>query len=133
RVHSIRNQHHTVHVRQALIANCSTAQDLVPLLGAGAPPIQSEINFTGGTFIDLGRVGENDDQLPQMFTVGGLSTSNFLLYDTIGAVGSDPIRVSGPILFPPTSPRQNPCLTVVTDYTAAGSDPFLTVPSTATN
>ena len=120
-------------VVEAIIDNVGTAQDLVPLLGAGAPPIQSEINFTGGTFIDLGRVGENDDQLPQMFTVGGLSTSNFLLYDTIGAVGSDTIRVSGTILFPPTSTRQNPCLTVVTDYTAAGSNPFLTVTSTATN
>ena len=120
-------------VVQAIIDNVGKAQDLVPLLGASAPPIQSEINLTGGTIIDLGRVGQDDDQLTQMFTVGGLSTSNFFLYDTIGAPSSNTIRVSGVILFPPTSTRQNPCLTVVTDYTATGSDPFLTVTSTATN
>src|SRR5438034_1152253 len=120
-------------VVQAIIDNVGKAQDLVPLLGASAPPIQSEINLTGGTIIDLGRVGQDDDQLTQMFTVGGLSTSNFFLYDTISAPSSNTIRVSGTILFPPTSTRQNPCLTVVTDYTAAGSDPFLTVTSTATN
>ena len=51
-------------------------------------------------------LGQDDDQLTQMFTVGGLSTSNFFLYDTISAPSSNTIRVSGVILFPPTGGRR---------------------------
>jgi hypothetical protein len=121
-------------VVQAIIDDVGVRPDLVGVLPPGTePPIQSEIAFTGGSIIDLGTVGDNNDQLTQMFTVGGLSTSNFHIYDTISAPSSDTIRVSGFIQFPPNSTAATPCLEVVTDYSAAGTDPFITVTSTATN
>lgn len=101
--------------------------------GSTQPAITSEFSPTGGTLIDASRVGTNGDQLPQFFTVGGLSTSNFFLHDTISAPDANTIRVSGGILFPPTSVAPTPCLNVVTDYQALGSDPFITITSTATN
>ena len=42
--------------------------------GSTQPPKQSEFSPTGGTILDLALVGADNDQLPQMFTVGGLST-----------------------------------------------------------
>ena len=74
-------------VIEAIIDNVGPAPDLGGVLGGGdaAPPIQSEINPTGGSVLDLGRVGQNSDQLSQLFTVGGLSTSNFIDYVTISA------------------------------------------------
>jgi len=100
--------------------------------GSTQPPKQSEVSPTGGTILDLALVGADNDQLPQMFTVGGLSTSNFLLYTGISAPDANTIRVTGGILFPPTSVAPTPCLTVVTDYQALGTDPFLTITSVAT-
>jgi len=121
-------------VVEAIIDDVGIQSDLTAIVGSGnEPPITSEFSPTGGTLIDLARVGADDDQLPQMFTVGGLSTSNFLLYSGISAPDANTIRVTGGILFPPTSVAPTPCLTVVTDYQALGSDPFLTVTSTATN
>ncbi len=117
---------------EAIVDDVGLAPDLVGVLPPGTePPIQSEIAPTGGNLVDLGRVGANDDQLSQLFTVGGLSTSNFILYDTVSAPSSDTLRASGKLLFPDVSPT--PCIDIVTDYTAAGSDPFLTVTTTATN
>jgi hypothetical protein len=121
-------------VVEAIIDDAGPATDLVGVVPAGqVPPIQSEINPTGGTIIDVDVVGANGDQLPQLFTVGGLSTANFILYDTVTAPTSDTIRASGKLLFPPISVRPSPCIDVVTDYTAAGTDPFLSVTTTATN
>ena len=68
-----------------------------------------------------------------MFTVGGLSTSNFLLYTPISALTSDTIRVTGKVIFAPFSVEPIPCIDVVTDDSAFGTDPFITVTSTATN
>jgi hypothetical protein len=120
-------------VIEAIIDNVGLAPDLVGVLTAPdvAPPIQAEINPTGGTLIDLGLVGQNNDQLAQFFTVGGLSTSNFILYDTVSAPTADTIRATGKVLFPTVS--VTPCIDIVTDYTAGGSDPFLTITTTATN
>src|SRR5216117_2714580 len=79
-------------VVEAIVDDVSIATDLIGIVPPGSePPIQSEINFTGVSLIDLARVGENDDQLAQQFTVGGLSTSNFILYNTISAPTSDTI------------------------------------------
>lgn len=119
-------------VVEAIIDNVGPVPDLIGVVPT-APPLQSEINTTGGTLIDAGRVGANDDQLTQMFTVGGLSTSNFLLYTSISAPTSDTIRVTGKVIFAPFSVQPSLCIDVVTDYSAFGSDPFITVVSTATN
>jgi len=121
-------------VVQAIIDDVGPRADLVAVLsGSAAPPMQSEIAATGGTLIDIGRVGANDDQVPQMFIVGGLSTSNFVLYDTISAPAPGTIRASGSLLLPPTSQRPTPCIGLVTDFSVAGSDPFFTLMTTATN
>jgi hypothetical protein len=121
-------------VVQAIIDDAAVAADLVGIVPAGQePPIQSEINPTGGTIIDLGRAGMDGDELPQLFTVGGLSTSFFILYDTVTAPAPGTIRASGKLLLPPVSDRPTPCIDLVTDYQALGSDPFLTVTSTQTN
>lgn len=121
-------------VVEAIIDHVGVQTDLVGIVPPSQePPAQSEINPTGGTIIDLARNGTDGDQLPQMFTVGGLSTSNFFLYTGISAPDANTIRVTGGILFPPTSVAPTPCLTVVTDYQALGTDPFLTVTSVATN
>ena len=122
-------------VVQAIIDNVGPAPDLVGVVPPGTePPIQSEIAPTGGTIIDLARVGANNDQLPQMFTVAGLSTSNFLLYDTISIPNSFTIRATGKALLPPLSALPAPCADVVTDYTADSSGgAFVEVTSTITN
>jgi hypothetical protein len=120
-------------VVQAIVDNVGVQGDLSGLVPGSEPPIQAEINPTGGTLIDLGRVGANDDQLAQMFTVGGLSTSNFILYDAASAPSPGVVRVSGKLLFPPASPPSAPCADVVTDYSASGSDPYIVVTTTATN
>lgn len=122
-------------VVEAIIDEVGPPSDLGALLGAAAPPKQSEAGFTGGTLIDLGLVGMDNDQLGQMFTVGGLSTANFILYDSLAAaVGPDyaTITATGRQLgFAPGVPPSN--LPVVTEYTAAGTDPFLTITTTVTN
>lgn len=121
-------------VVEAIIDHVGVQTDLIGVVPPGQEPqAQSEINPTGGTIIDLARVGSDGDQLPQFFTVGGLSTSNFFLYNAISAPDANTIRVSGGILFPPVSVAPTPCLTVVTDYQALGTDPFLTITSTVTN
>ncbi len=121
-------------VVQAIIDDAAPASDLVGILPPDqVPPIQSEISPTGGTIIDLGPAGRDGDELPQLFTVGGLSTSFFILYDTVSAPTPGTVRASGKLLLPPYSDRPSPCIDLVTDYAALGSDPFLTVTSTQTN
>jgi hypothetical protein len=121
-------------VIEAIIDDVGPQADLVGLLGPNAPPKASEAGFTGGSIIDIARVGADNDQLPQMFTIGGLSTSNFILYDSISVstgTTSATITATGGLLgFAPIPPSQLP---VVTTYTASGSDPFLTVTTTVTN
>lgn len=123
-------------VVEAIIDDVGPQTDLEALLGIGnAPPKQNEAAFTGGSLLDFGRVGRDNDQLTQMFTVGGLSTSNFILYDTISAATtptSATITVTGTLVgFEASVPASD--LQVVTEYTVAGSDPFVTITSTVTN
>jgi hypothetical protein len=121
-------------VVEAIIDEAGPQDDLIGLLGAGAPPEQSEAAFTGGSLIDLGLVGGNNDQLSQMFTVGGLSTSNFILYNSISGsttAGSATITVTGDLLgFSPVLPSDLP---VVTEYSAAAGDPYITITTTVSN
>lgn len=104
-------------------------------LGVTAPPKQSEIGFTGGNVIDMGLVGADNDQLSQLFTVGGLSTSNFIFYDTIGGsttATSATITVTGTLLgFAPAVPPAD--LLVTTEYTVKDSDTYMTVTTRVEN
>jgi hypothetical protein len=125
-------------VVQAIIDDVGPQADLVPLLGGNAPPKVSEFAFTGCSIIDLGSNGQNNDHLTQIFTVGGLSTSNFILYNGISASttgSSATITCTGNVLgfdsgATPVPPED---LDVVTEYTTSGSDPFLTIVTTVTN
>jgi len=103
--------------------------------GATAPPKQSEIGFTGGNIIDMGLVGADNDQLSQFFTVGGLSTSNFTTYDTIGGsttASSATITVTGNLLgFGPDVPPAD--LLVTTEYVLKDSDTYMTITTTVEN
>ena len=125
-------------VIEATVDDVGPQDDLVPLLGVNAPPKVSEFAFTGCSVIDLGNKGQFNDQLTQLFTVGGLSTSNFVVYSGVSASTtptSATITCTGNLLgfdvgATPVPPSD---LAVVTEYTAAGSDPFLTVTTTVTN
>lgn len=125
-------------VVQAVVDDVGPQADLVPLLGGNAPPKVSEFAFTGCSIIDLGSNGQNNDHLTQLFTVGGLSTSNFIVYSGVSAsttVSSATVTCTGNLLgfdtgATPVSPSD---LAVVTEYTAAASDPFLTLTTTVTN
>lgn len=125
-------------VVQAIIDDVGVQADLVPLVGPLAPPKTSEAAFTGGSIVDLGLAGANNDQVAQMFTVGGLSTSNFILYSAISASTtptSATITCTGNLLgfdsgATPVPPANLP---VVTEYTLNGSDPFVNITTTVTN
>jgi len=102
-------------------------------LGVTPPPKQSEAGFTGGSLIDFGLVGADNDQLVQVFTVGGLSTSNFVLYDSIEAFPDPPIAkivVTGRVLGFNVAPED---LEVVTEYSVAPGEPYALVTTTVTN
>jgi len=121
-------------VIEAIIDDAGIQGDLTAVVGSGnEPATQSNASPTGGTLIDLATVGDDNDQLNQVFSVGGLSTENFIFYDTITAPSSDTIRATGKLLLPPVSPAGAPCIDIVTDYKAIGTDPFLTVVTTGTN
>ncbi|UCE86964.1 MAG: CehA/McbA family metallohydrolase [Deltaproteobacteria bacterium] len=119
-------------VIEAIIDDVALQDDLPP--GVPAPPRQNEAAPTGGNVLDLGLVGADNDQLSGLFTIGGLSLANFIEYDSVHASttgASATVTVEGSLLgFDPIPPSQ---LRVVTEYTAAGSDPFLTMTTTVTN
>jgi hypothetical protein len=71
---------------EAIIDDAGPVPDLIGIVRPeDVPPINSFAAPTGGNLLDLGLVGADDDQLSQMFTVGGLSTSNFVVYDSVTA------------------------------------------------
>jgi hypothetical protein len=125
-------------VVQAIVDDVGPQADLVPLLGAGAPSKVNEFAFTGCSLIDLGSAGRNNDHLTQLFTVGGLSTSNFIRYDgvsasttpssaTITCTGTQLGFDGGPSPVPPAN------LPVTTQFIAKDADPYLTIVTTVTN
>ena len=121
-------------VVRAIIDDAGAAADLVGILPPGqVPPKQSQVNPTGGTLIDLGRAEADGDELPQLFTVGGLATDKFFQYDTVSAPSPGVIRATGKLGLPPLSVPPSFCVDVVTEYSVAGSDPFITITSTVTN
>ena len=121
-------------VVEAIIDDAGLAPDLVGVVPAGSEPvINSSSAPTGGTLIDAALVGRNNDQLSQMFAVAGLSTENFLLFDSVIAPAPGVIRATGKLLLPPVSARPDPCIDVVTEYRVEGTNDYLTIVTTATN
>jgi hypothetical protein len=121
-------------VIEAIIDDAGPAPDLVGVVPPGSEPrMAASAAPTGGTLIDLGIVALDDDQLSQAFAVGGLSTENFLLNDVVTAPAPGVVRASGKLLLPPASPTTAPCIDVATDYRAEGTNPYLTIVTTATN
>jgi hypothetical protein len=121
-------------VVQAIIDDAGVAADLVGIVPAGQePPMQSQVSPTGGTLIDFGRAGSDGDELVQLFTVGGLATDKFFQFDAVSSPSPGVIRATGKLGLPPLSVPPNLCIGVVTEYSVAGSDPFITLTSTVTN
>jgi hypothetical protein len=120
-------------VVQLVVDDVGPQADLVGVVPPPVPAKQSEAGFSGGSIIDLGRNGANDDQLAQMFTVGGLDTDNFIVYETIGASGTPTeakITLTGRLLGFDVPAEE---LAVVTEYTLFPGDSFVTMTTRVTN
>jgi hypothetical protein len=117
---------------EAIVDDAGPQTDLPA--GVAPPPRQSEAGVSGGTLIDLGLVGHDNDQLSHLFTVGGLSAANFVAYDAVeAAVEGDTavVRARGGLLgFAGLAPEQLP---VVTEYRLAPGRAYLTIVSTVHN
>ena len=125
-------------VVEAVVDGVGPQDDLVALIGSAAPPKQSSAAATGGTLVDLGLVGRDNDQLGQMFSVAGLSSDNTLRYQEVTAsVAGDTATVTARGVVDGFDTGATPIpaddLEAVTTYAAGGTDPFLTVTTTITN
>ena len=75
--------------------------------GAAVDKTSSEAIETGGTLMDLGLKGKNNDQLGNVFNVGGLSLANvFIFHQGDEAQWADPKVPGAPM------PNGNPCVSV---------------------
>ncbi|MDJ0866612.1 MAG: CehA/McbA family metallohydrolase [Myxococcota bacterium] len=118
-------------VVEAVIDHVGPQPDLPD--GVTGPVLQSEAAPSGGTVVDLGLVGADNDQLNHFFTVGGLSASNFVVYDSISASVTETeaaVRVVGTVLGFALTPEE---LVLETLYVVREGEPFLTVLTTAEN
>ncbi len=125
-------------VVEAIVDDVGVQTDLLPLLGVATPAKQSVAARSGGTLVDVGLVGRDNDQFGQLFTVAGLSSSNLVVYRQIAAAtdgDTATVTVTGIVPGFEDDPAPIPAedLEIVTTYTAAGSEPFLTITTTITN
>ncbi|HKZ78044.1 MAG TPA: CehA/McbA family metallohydrolase, partial [Pyrinomonadaceae bacterium] len=115
---------------EAIIMDVGTTSDLpVPLTAFQAP--------SGGVIIDLGRRGQNNDQMNEIFQVANLDGNNAFIYvnKTISAAGSDPawIKVSGIVLLSGFSTPSSPKLLAETTYALSSADDFITITTNVRN
>jgi hypothetical protein len=99
-------------------------------------PIQNLISPTGGTLIDLGLVGKNNDQFNQMFQIVNLTPTNSFFYTSVKASVTAElatITAQGFALFGNISTTSSPTLQVQTVYSLAPESSFITVTSTIIN
>lgn len=117
---------------EAIVDDAGPQTDLPP--GVAPPPLQSEAGLTGGTLIDLALAGRDNDQLSQLFSVGGLSAANFVAYHALeAAVEGDTavVRAHGTLGgFDGIAPEQLP---VVTEYRLERGRAYLTIVSRVRN
>ncbi|MBI3951179.1 MAG: CehA/McbA family metallohydrolase [Acidobacteria bacterium] len=133
---------------QAVIDNISFQSDVLQATGQ-LLPLQNEVAATGGTLIDLGLVGHNNDQLDSMFQVVNFSQGNPILYVPASVALRNPslppvvarvdqatetasLTVFGFVLFGPSTPA-TPTIPVVTEYSLHSGENFLRVKTIVTN
>jgi hypothetical protein len=124
---------------EAIIDNVAF-QDDIAKLGVSRPQ-QNGIAPTGGTLIDLGLTGKNNDQFNSMFQVCNLDPNNTFFNTGIKAVVTDKqanIVVDGIVLFTgistlPGTGGPGPTLVGQTVYSISPGDNFITVSSTVVN
>ncbi|MBI4854512.1 MAG: CehA/McbA family metallohydrolase [Acidobacteria bacterium] len=125
---------------EAVIDNVAFQDDLVKAANISRPQ-QNGIAPTGGTLIDLGLVGKNNDQFNSMFQVCNIDPANAFFYTGIKAVNTDnqaSIVVDGVVLFTglstlPGTGGPGPTLAGQTVFSVAPGDKFITVTSTIIN
>ena len=123
-------------VIEAIVDDVGIQADLTPVVGPGNEPPTQTAHQPDGRLRPRPRAasGTDNDQLPQMFTVGGLSTTEL---PHLRRRSARRTRTRSACRAASSSRRRRwrrrPCLDVVTDYAALGTDPFLTVTSVATN
>jgi hypothetical protein len=85
--------------------------------GATVDLTSSQTVETGGTLVDLGLNGKNNDQIDQVFNTGGLSLANvFIFHQTDEKYWADPY-IPGAAM-----PNGNPCVTVGASNTTCPLD-----------
>ncbi len=127
-------------VVEAVIDNVAFQDDLVKAANISRPQ-QNGIAPTGGTLIDLGLVGKNNDQFNSMFQVCNIDPANAFFYTGIKAVNTDgqaSIVIDGIVLFTgistlPGTGGPGPTLVGQTVFSIAPGDRFITVSSTIIN
>lgn len=125
---------------EAVIDNVAFQDDLVKAVNVSRPQ-QNGIAPTGGTLIDLGTVGKNNDQFNSMFQVTNIDPANAFFYTGIKAVNTDgqaSIVIDGIALFTgistlPGTGGPGPTLAAQTVFSIAPGDRFITVTSTIIN
>lgn len=135
-------------VVQAIIDNIGFQGDVFQATGR-LLPIQNEVAASGGTLIDLGLVGHNNDQFDSMFQVVNFSQGNPIIYVPAGvalgnpslppviarvdeAAGTASLTVFGFVLFGPSTPS-TPTIPAVTEYSLRRGENFIRVSTTITN
>lgn len=120
---------------QAIIDNVGFQEDIP----SASLPITNGVAPSGGTVIDLGLVGKNNDQLNQIFHLANFNVTTPIIYgppvfaDVDSAEGVARLTVSGFVFFPPISTPENPTLPVQTEYSVRTGENFLRIKTTITN
>jgi hypothetical protein len=119
---------------EAIIDDAGFNSDLAAV-GARVPN-QYLISPTGGTLIDLGVVGKDNDQLNQVFQVANLSAANSFFFTSVRAsvtAERAAIIAEGFVIFGTISTPTSPTLLAQTTYSLSPREPFLTLTTTVTN
>lgn len=132
----------------AIIDDIGVQQDVLQSSGATLP-IQTEIGFAGGTLIDLGLTGRDNDQLASVSQVVNFNGNHPILYLPAGVSAQDPslpsvlartdapagtasLTVRGFAVFHPSTPL-DPTIPVETEYTLRSGENVLRMRTTLTN
>ncbi|MGH7822888.1 MAG: carboxypeptidase-like regulatory domain-containing protein, partial [Candidatus Binatia bacterium] len=122
----------------AIVDGVGVQQDLFDETGIRVPR-QNSVAPTGGTLVDLARVGLGNDQLTQAFLVVGIDSDQLPSYESVETAvepSAAVVRAIGSVPFDPDTddgPLPERALTVITEYRAEGVRPALTMRTTVAN